>query len=91
VSKSAEEQVKQLIDRGAAGDLDISAMAEIANSAAGKAFLRKMGGPVGDTLRKTASQAAEGDAAAVSQVLRELLATEEGKALAGQVMAMKRK
>jgi len=90
MSKSAEEQARKLLQSDMAGDLELSKLSEIANSPAGMALRRQMSGAGGDKLRKAATQAADGDTAAVSQMLTELMSTNEGKALAEQVMEMKK-
>ena len=89
--KSAEEKAKELLNSDMARDLDLAKLSAVMNSPAGRALARQMRGPGGDKLRKATSEAAEGDTAAISQMISELMSTKEGKDLAGQVMEMKNK
>ena len=90
MSKNAEEKVKELLESDMVKNMDMAKLSAVMNSPAGKALQRQLGAPSGKALRKAAAEAAEGDTAAVSQMLSELMSTKEGEALAEQVKEMKK-
>ncbi|MDR1693342.1 MAG: hypothetical protein LBR72_08295, partial [Oscillospiraceae bacterium] len=69
---------------------DINQISGIMDSPEGKALLGQLNGPGGGAMKDAASKAADGDTAALSELLRSVMATEEGRSVAKQVMSMKK-
>lgn len=63
----------------------------ILDTAEGKKLLAQLSASGGDTLKKSAEKAASGDGEATKQLVKTLLSSKEGRALAAQVMEIKNK
>ena len=71
--------------------VNMGTISAIMDSREGKALLKQISGGGGDALKKAAAEAAEGDSDAAGRLIKSLLSTKEGQALAGQVMKMSKK
>ena len=83
------QAARELINKNK-GKIDLDSISSIMESPEGKALLKQIASG-GDSLKKAAAAAAEGDKGAVNRFLGSLLSTREGQLLAKQVMEISKK
>jgi hypothetical protein len=90
MDKDVQNITKTLMDTAKARGFDTTQIDGIMQSPEGQALLARLGAPGGESMKAAAAKAAEGDTAALSALIGSLMATKEGKSIAGQVMSMKK-
>jgi hypothetical protein len=90
MDKNTKHLTKELLGEAKAKGFDMAQIDSIMSSDEGRALMAQLGGPGGEAMKAAAAKAAEGDSAALSSLLGSLMATPEGRSLAGSVMNMKK-
>ncbi|MDR0293419.1 MAG: hypothetical protein LBH95_04620 [Oscillospiraceae bacterium] len=91
MSKDVNDLTANLMGAAKVKGFDTNRIAGIMNSPEGRALMEQLSGPGGGAMKDAAAKAAEGDAAALSSLMGELMSTKEGQSVAKQVKDMKRK
>ena len=86
MNRNMESSAKDMLGAAKSKGFDISKLSGIMDSAEGRALLRQLSGPGGDALKEAAARASEGDSGAVGRLMASLMSTNEGRALAKQIM-----
>ena len=90
MDKNTKNLTRGLFDEAKSKGFDMSQVDSIMSSDEGKALMAQLGGPGGDAMKAAAAKAAEGDSAALSNLLTSLMSTPEGRSIAGAAMNMKK-
>ncbi|MDR1668862.1 MAG: hypothetical protein LBR76_02760 [Oscillospiraceae bacterium] len=90
MANNVGDMTKDLLGVAKSKGYDINQISGIIDSPEGQVLLSRLNGPGGDAMKDAASKAADGDTAALSELLRTVMSTKEGRSVATQVMNMKK-
>jgi hypothetical protein len=90
MDKDVKNLTQNLFGAAKAKGFDTAQIAGIMDSPEGRTLMAQLNAPGGEAMKEAAAKAAEGDTAALASLLGTLMATKEGKKIAGQVMSLKK-